>query len=271
VRRRTTSNLAISHLEHVARWDRDERGETPTDALRDFVTDGGVDQSDGETDPLGRDPKIRKPPIRSFESTGETIFLTAFSTMKRRMSDPEMPLRPTAASIATSSTPSDDADLPRTNAGTQLPEIRFVDRFERRRRAGRRHRRERRAAVPRHRRHDDRPRLLAYDGRSSTQATAARVSRRPRTTSATRRSTCITMGGRKASFRADPDSRRAGDHAGGGQPCLNRRRVRPACSTSTASRRVSGDATPPVRDGRGRRTTRRRFVFATTALPRTRW
>jgi len=96
------TKLAISHLEHVARWDRDERGETPTDALRDFVTDGGVDQSDGETDHSGREPEDTEAAIRSFEKHWETIFLTAFSTMKRRMSDPEMPLEPTAASIATS-------------------------------------------------------------------------------------------------------------------------------------------------------------------------
>jgi len=42
--------LTISHLEHAARWDREERGETPTHAPRDFVTDGGVDQDDGEAE-----------------------------------------------------------------------------------------------------------------------------------------------------------------------------------------------------------------------------
>ncbi|WP_218962303.1 hypothetical protein [Halorubrum persicum] len=40
--------LAISHLEHVARWDREERGETPTDKLRDLVTDGCSNPDDPE-------------------------------------------------------------------------------------------------------------------------------------------------------------------------------------------------------------------------------
>jgi len=48
--------LAISHLEHVARWDRDERGERRL--MRSGLRHGGgVDQSDGETDHSGREPE----------------------------------------------------------------------------------------------------------------------------------------------------------------------------------------------------------------------
>jgi len=229
--------LAISHLEHVARWDRDERGETPTDALRDFVTDGGVDQSDGETDHSGREPE-------DTEAADQVLREALGDDLPDGFLDDEEENERSGDATRTDGgvdchelTPSDDADLPRTNAETQLP--RFVSST-----ASsddddvlRRHRRERRAAVPRHGRHDDRPRLLAYDavihaGRRQPEYHDALVQR------AVRDDRPVSPHGRPESVvPGRPDSRRAGDHAGGGQPCLNRRRVRPACSTSTASRR----------------------------------
>jgi len=126
----THLNLAISHLEHVARWDRDERGETPTDALRDFVTDGGVDQSDGETDHSGREPE-------DTEAADQVLREALGDDLPDGFLDDEEENERSGDATRTDGgvdchelTPSDDADLPRTNAETQLPEIRFVDRFE---------------------------------------------------------------------------------------------------------------------------------------------
>ncbi|MCG1008285.1 hypothetical protein [Halorubrum lacusprofundi] len=122
--------LAISHLEHVARWDRDERGETPTDALRDFVTDGGVDQSDGETDHSGRETEDTEAADQVLrEALGDDLpdgFLDD-EEENERSGDAT---RTDGGIVCHESTPAEDADLPRTNAGTPLPELRFVDRFE---------------------------------------------------------------------------------------------------------------------------------------------
>jgi len=194
--------LAISHLEHVARWDRDERGETPTDALRDFVTDGGVDQSDGETDHsrARRYGSRRSGPSRSTgddlpdgflddEEENEAIRRCHSNRRRRRLPRANSVRRRRSATNQRRDTaPRDSFRRPLQESDDDVyyavteDGVRLYCRV-----TGN-------TTIVRG--------LLAYDAVIHAGG-GSRVSRRPRTTSSTRRSTCITMGGRKASFRAD--------------------------------------------------------------------
>jgi len=75
-------------------------------------------------------PKIRKPPIRSFEKHSGDDLPDGFLDDEEENERSGDATRTDGGIVCHESTPAEDADLPRTNAGTPLPELRFVDRFE---------------------------------------------------------------------------------------------------------------------------------------------